>query len=83
MKTRLYLGLRSSDRTGKGREIFRSDTIPTWETHGDRFNACIGPFQTKRGASFMRDHGQGNPHCRCVADAERLAKKYPELTSLN
>ena len=84
MRNRIYLGLKASNgNQPNAREIFTSPTEPTSESHGNRFNAVVGPFQTRRGASFMRDRGQGNPHCRCVADAERLAKKYPELTSLN
>ncbi len=67
--TKPYVGL--SD--GK-REMFRSATTPTQATHGHLYAACIGPFRTVRGAKFMRDHGQGNPHCLCVADAERISK---------
>lgn len=68
---RIYLGL-----TPTKREIFRAPIEPTFASHGAQFNAVIGPFRTARGAKFMRDYGQGNPHCRCVADAERLAQKY-------
>lgn len=57
-------------------EVFRFAGTPTVESHGDRFNAVIGPFRTKRAAIFMRDYGQNNPHIQCVADAERIAKKY-------
>lgn len=38
--------------------------------------AVIGPFRTVRGAEFMRQYGEGNPHCQTVGDAERLAKQY-------
>lgn len=68
---KIYLGLRASDST---REIFRNASDPTFATHGDRFNAVIGPFRTMRGARFMRDYGQGNPHCWHVDQAERLAR---------
>lgn len=67
-----YVGLKA----GLVREVFKSASLPTTETHGGEYLAVIGPFRTKRGALFYRDHGQGNPHCRCVSDAERLGKMY-------
>ena len=57
-------------------ELFRSNTEPTQESHGAQYVVVTGPFLTKRGAEFMRDHGQGNPHCQTVYDAERLARHY-------
>jgi hypothetical protein len=66
-----YVGMTSK----KPWKVFKSDTTPTVTSHGHLYNGVIGPFRTKRGAEFMRDHGAGNPHCQCVADAERLAKK--------
>jgi len=54
--------------------VFKSFVKPTEKTHGNLYNAVIGPFRTVRGANFMRDYGQGNPHCVTVSDAERLAK---------
>lgn len=57
-------------------ELFAADAIPTETSHGMTYAAVIGPFRTKRGATFMALHGRSNPHCRCVADAERLARKY-------
>ncbi len=68
MRTRNYVGHRNG-RT----EVFRSSTVPTFASHGDTYAAVVGPFRTRRGAEFMRDHGQANPHCRCVGDAEKLA----------
>jgi hypothetical protein len=70
--TRIYVGIAD----GLKREVFRSVTTPTWDTHYPKYLACIGPFRTMRGARFMRDYGQGNPHLQCVADAEVLAKQY-------
>jgi hypothetical protein len=72
---RIYLGLIA---TGNGikREIFRSEATPTFESHGKQFNMSIGPFRTVRGAKFMQQFGEGNPHCPDVASAERLGKKY-------
>lgn len=72
MKAKLYVGCIAA----QSRTVFRSPTVPTWESHGDKFNACIGPFRTKRGAEFMAQHGQGNPHCTHVSQAEWLGKKY-------
>lgn len=68
---RFYVGC----KTGEW-EVFESDIEPTTKTHGHLYNACIGPFPTKRGAEFMSKHGKGNPHCQTVAQAERLGKKY-------
>lgn len=67
---RLWLGI----APGGARTVFRSATVPTFETHGQTYVCTIGPFRTKRGAEFMRDHGRGNPHCQCVNDAEHIAK---------
>jgi len=55
--------------------VFKSATKPTEATHGHQYLAVIGPFRTKAGAEFMANNGWNNPHCQCVADAERLAKK--------
>lgn len=66
---RIYLGLDEQTR-----EVFRAEQEPTFATHGNRFAAVVGPFRTMRAAVFMRDYGQGNPHCQCVADAERIAR---------
>lgn len=68
--SRPYVGLLH----GGGREVFRSVQRPTTELHGDKYGAVIGPFRTRRGAEFMARHGAGNPHCRCVRDAERLSR---------
>jgi hypothetical protein len=57
------------------REVFKSETEPTWETT-PQYAAVIGEFKTMRGAKFMAEHGQGNPHLQCVDDAERIAKQY-------
>ena len=60
---------------GAKRTVFNSVRTPTWESHGHLYNAVIGPFYTRMGAAFMAKHGQNNPHCQCVADAERLARQ--------
>jgi hypothetical protein len=72
MSHKWYLGLRA----GAPRTIFQAERDPTHDTHGTVYDAVIGPFVTKRGAIFMRDYGAGNPHCRCVAEAERLARRH-------
>lgn len=68
-KKRFYVGV-----SRKPRELFSANRTPTIDSHGHRFGAVIGPFRTKRGAMFMRDHGANNPHCRSVSEAERLAR---------
>lgn len=67
--SRHYLGIAGF---GSIRELFTSATEPTEASH-PRYVACIGPFTTRRGAEFMLRHGQNNPHCQTVADAELLA----------
>ena len=57
------------------RQVFPCDYTPSRGLHGTQYGAVIGPFKTKRGAEFMAEHGHNNPHCRTVADAERLAKR--------
>lgn len=56
--------------------VFVSLVTPTEDTHYEYYNSVIGPFLTRRGATFMAEHGDCNPHCRNVAEAERLGKKY-------
>jgi len=64
-----YVGLRAGART-----VFRSDTIPTQDTHPE-YGAVIGPFRTMRAARFLAEHGGGNPHLVTIAQIERAAKK--------
>lgn len=73
----IYVGL------GKKREVFTSATEPTQRSHGHLYAATIGPFPTFTGAAFMAKHGQGNPHCQTVDDAERLghAAEYERATA--
>lgn len=75
---RYYVGL-----NGVTRAIFGAAEAPTEGTHGQTYTAVIGPFRTKRGAAFMRDHGRNNPHCRTVAEAERLAVKLQADEGIN
>lgn len=53
---------------------FSSQAVADREMVGT-FSHLIGPFRTVRAACFMRDT-RPNPHCRTVADAERLAKLH-------
>lgn len=70
MQTRWYVGVHKYGRTA-----FRSARTPTEGSHGLLYHACIGPFQTRRGAVFMARYGGNNPHCATVSDAERLARR--------
>lgn len=71
----IYLGYLHG---GAGKEVFRSNSEPTAASHGEQYAYVVGPFRTVRAAKWMAHpvRGTGNPHCRCVADAERLALKY-------
>ena len=69
---KIYLGYSNG---GARMKIFRFERDPT-EADGLPYAAVVGPFRTMRGARFMRDHGQNNPHCRCVAEAEALGKRH-------
>ena len=66
---RYYVGCK-----GGRREVFTAEKKPTEQSHGSRYNAVIGPFQTKKGAEFMAQQGGSNPHIQTVADAERAVK---------
>lgn len=59
-------------------ETFRSATEPTFESHGESYNAVVGPFRTVRGSKAMVHYGNGNPHVRTVSEAERVGKIYKE-----
>lgn len=58
------------------REIFRSSSEPTSQSHGDKYLAVMGPFRTIRGAKAEVHYGLNNPHICHVRDAERIGKKY-------
>ena len=75
MKTWIYVGIRGTPE--RDREVFRSPH--RHDLHAGLvpgpFVACIGPFRTMRAARLMASRAaEGNPHLRCVADAERIAK---------
>ena len=69
-RNKVYVGVRHDAPYA----VFRSKEIPTYETHGAWYGAVIGPFRTRRAAEFMARYGRGNPHLRCVSDAERLTR---------
>ena len=70
-KNRYYVGHKSGSKV-----VFPSAVVPTEKTHGESFNAVIGPFKTKRAALLMARYGYGNPHLQTVQDAERIAAEY-------
>jgi hypothetical protein len=79
-RPRIYLGYHAGESR---REIFRSATVPTEESHGKRFTAVVGPFRTVRGAKAMLWFGFANPHLRTVTEAEKIGKcHFAELTAL-
>jgi hypothetical protein len=67
MKKRFYVGCKEGKR-----EVFKFHKNPEWSDNLS-YLATIGPFRTKAGANYMALYGGNNPHCQCVADAERLA----------
>lgn len=70
-RQRYYVGLPYNNGEW---EVFKSDKEPT-QTDFPMYAAVTGAFRTKRGAEFMAKHGQANPHCQTVRDAERLSKR--------
>ena len=69
MKKLYYMGI-----NGQGRIVFSSPATPTRAEYGERFKAVVGPFRTKKGATFRQAFGNNNPHLQTVNGAERLAK---------
>jgi hypothetical protein len=65
-----YLGLNRETKVRELISIYSEDT----EKERKYYMYLIGPFYTYRAAEWMRIHGNNNPHCQCVADAERLSK---------
>lgn len=66
MAKKIYVGFKSGSR-----EVFKTSEEVTEDTFN--YNSVVGPFRTLRGANFYMKNGIGNPHVRCVADAERIA----------
>lgn len=75
MRKKNYVGVKTKQGT-VAYERFLSTEIPTFSTHGEQYNAVIGPFRTKVGALFLIHFGHANPHCQTVCDAERLSKDF-------
>lgn len=72
MKPKPYVG-----RTEDGEyAVFPSAETPTLDSHSRLYSVVIRPFGSLRGAHFMAQFGSGNPHCRTVEDAERLARSH-------
>ena len=59
--------------------LFHAAHTPTKETHGLRFTAVIGPFQSKVGASYYARYGRDDPRIHTAEDAERLARADPRM----
>lgn len=69
---RKYVGVRV-ENNDVGYFVFASPTTPTFASHSSRYNYCIGPFVTMRGARYMAAFGRSNPVCQCVEQAEAHA----------
>jgi len=68
-----YIGCRMDFCLGDYQfEEFRSAETPKEDTG---YLYVIGPFKTKRAAMWAAKYGKQNPHFRCVADAEELARR--------
>jgi hypothetical protein len=71
-KKRWYVGVKIDYCLGTySHEAFTSEATPKEDSC---YNYVIGPFNTKRGATWAEKYGVKNPHFGCVADAERLAR---------
>jgi hypothetical protein len=70
MSTRLYVGI-NLEGCVRHCEVFRCNAVPTSDTHGDKYDYCVGPFRTRKGAEYFVD----NPYCGCVAEAEDTARR--------
>ena len=70
-RLKYYVGI-----SRKSRDVVRiyDKEIPLFE-EAQTYFALIGPFRTKLAAEILAFHGEGNPHIRCVSDAERIAKR--------
>jgi hypothetical protein len=58
-------------------EVVKSNEVPSNQI-GYKFSQIVGPFRTKRGASYFAKYGYCNSHCKTIADAEKLAKLAEE-----
>lgn len=71
MKKMIFVGIVGGSLD---REVFKHNAVPTELSHGHRYVAVVGDFRTMRGAKWFQRYGKGNPHCRCVTDAEYWAR---------
>ena len=67
----IYVGIGHDHR----RQPFLSTITPTEHSHGAQYAVVIGPFRTRRAATFMARYGENNPHLQTVADAERISRR--------
>ena len=63
-----YVGINRLNRVA-----FQAQQIPTNASHGIFYQACIGPFKTKRGAIWAANYPMSL--CRTVAEYERAATR--------
>lgn len=82
-KRQVWMGekkmLRQGEYSHYHREVFRSVTTPSFETHS-QFDVCHGPFLTVRGAKFaVHCSWVGNPAEIDVDQCERLGREYAEV----
>jgi hypothetical protein len=71
-----YLGCTKNPDYSIKYHMFRTEVKPSEDLYiqyGHVFFALIGPFKTKRGATYMQTH----PGCETVRNAERLARSEP------
>lgn len=77
-RKRYFVGIRPNST----RAVFYMAVVEPTKEMCPQYNAVIGPFRTKRGAEFMRDHGANNPHVQTVQDAERIAKQIADENAI-
>lgn len=69
-RLRIYIG-NIVNRKG---EIFKSETRPTRDSHGDKYSYCLGPFKTMRAAKYyLNNGGSENPHLTYISQIENAA----------
>jgi len=74
-REKIWVGIRHDGE----REVFRYYVTPVPQSRGGDYAACIGPFNTVRGAKWMARYGKNNPHCHTVGEAERIARLEAEM----
>lgn len=70
MRSKWYVGFRKF----YGRVMFQSIVEPTAATHGNLYGFVLGPFRTKRVASYAANLDEGKVLYSKVGEYERAAK---------